>query len=137
MQIINISVTISLTLNVNENFSPRYGNLDINFNDKNFEEQCNNHKLLVQKQGPRRAKKIRQRLDELRAADSLYDMKFLGGRCHELKGDRSGELSLDLDHPYRLIFLPGNNPTPLLPDGGLDWKHITSVLIFSIEDTHG
>ena len=92
---------------------------------------------MVQKQGPIRANKIRQRLDDLRAADTLFDMKFLGGRCHELKGDRSGELSLDLDHPYRLIFIPNNNPTPNLPDGGLDWKQITSVLIIDIEDTHG
>ncbi len=110
--------------------------LDINFNDNKFEKQCNINSLLVQKQGPIRAKKIRLRLDDLRAAISLQDMKYVGGRCHELIGDRIGQLSLDLDHPYRLIFIPGNNPVPRLPDGGLDWKNITSVLIIGIEDTH-
>ena len=110
--------------------------MDIYFTDKKFEKQCNQHSLLDRKQGQNRANRIRQRLDDLRAANSLHDMKFLGGRCHELRGDRSGQLSLDLDHPYRLIFVPGNNPIPRLEDGGLDWKQITSVQIIGIEDTH-
>jgi plasmid maintenance system killer protein len=110
--------------------------LDISFVDKKFEKQCNQHRLLVQKQGPNRANKIRQRLDDFRAANSLEDMRFLGGRCHELKGNKSGQLSLDLDHPYRLIFVPGNDPIPRKEDGGLDWNQITSILIIGIEDTH-
>ena len=42
-------------------------------------------------------------------------------RCHELtEGKRIGELSVDLDHPYRLIFIPDNDPVPRRDDGGLE-----------------
>jgi hypothetical protein len=56
-------------------------------------------------------------------------------RCHELKGDRAGQLSVDLVHPYRLIFEP-TVPVPRKPDGGIDWKLVTAVTIIGVEDTH-
>jgi hypothetical protein len=63
-------------------------------------------------------------------------MRNLPGRCHELREDRAGQLSLDLDHPYRLIFEPADNPIPLKPDGGIDWKKVTAIRIIGVEDTH-
>lgn len=80
---------------------------------------------------------IRRRLDDLRAAKMLADMRCLPGRCHELHGDRKGQLSLDLKHPYRFLFKPAMNPIPLKSDGGLDWTLVTSVEILEVEDTHG
>lgn len=50
--------------------------------------------------------------------------------------DRALQLSLDLDHPYRLIFEPANEPIPTKPDGGLDWNKVTAVRILGVEDTH-
>ena len=110
--------------------------MDISFEDKKFEKQCNTFKLLQKEQGAVRAKKINQRLGTLRAASTLADMKNLPGRCHELTGDRAGQLSLDLDHPYRLIFEPANEPIPRKEDGGLDWTKITAVRIIGVVDTH-
>ena len=111
--------------------------LDITFASDKFEKECNSQKLLVRQQGARRAKRIRRRLDDLRAADCLEDMRSLPGRCHELTGDRPGQISLDLDHPYRLIFVPANNPVPCKADGGLDWARVTAIEIIGVEDTHG
>ena len=111
--------------------------MDIVFENSDFEKQCNNHKLLVRKHGSIRAKRIRQRLDDLRAASSLDVMLMLPGRCHELKQDRAGQISLDLDHPYRLIFEPANHPVPLKEVGGLDWNNITAIMILGVDDTHG
>ena len=111
--------------------------MDIAFESDKFRKRCNDHKLLVRKYGPKGAKKLRQRLDDLRAAETLEDMRRVPGRCHELKGDRAGQLSLDLDHPYRLIFVPANDPIPEKPDGGLDWTKVTAVEIIDVEDTHG
>jgi plasmid maintenance system killer protein len=82
------------------------------------------------------ARVIRRRLDDLDAAETLEDMRNLAGRCHELTGDRAGQLSLDLAHPRRLIFIPNDYPVPTKPDDGLDWKQIRSVRILEIEDTH-
>jgi plasmid maintenance system killer protein len=80
---------------------------------------------------------IRRRLDELRAAEVLEDLRNLPGpRCHELRGDRAGQISVDLDHPYRLIFEPADDPVPRKPDGGLDWRSVTAVRILEVTDTH-
>jgi plasmid maintenance system killer protein len=111
--------------------------LDITFASKKLRKECNKHNLLVRQHGAVRAKKIRQRLDDLSAADCLEDMRRLPGRCHELTGDRSGQLSLDLDGPYRLIFVPANEPVPLKADGGLDRTRVTAIEIIGVEDTHG
>lgn len=110
--------------------------MDIIFSSSKFEEECNNQRLLQKRYGADRAKRLRRRLDDLRAANILEDMRNLPGRCHELLGDRAGQLSIDLDHPYRLIFEPANEPIPTKPDGGLDWKQVTVVKIIGVEDTH-
>ena len=108
------------------------------FKTKKFQKECNKKKLLVRIHGKRRADLIERRLDDFRAATSLYEVKFLPGtRCHELKGNRSGQFSVDLDHPHRLIFRPVNDPLPKKPDGGFDWEGITRIEIIGIEDTHG
>lgn len=51
-------------------------------------------------------------------------------------GDRAGQLSMDLDHPYRLIFTPDHDPYPKRPEGGLDWRQVTAINILGVEDTH-
>ena len=110
--------------------------MDIVFKEHKFEKECNNQRLLEKNQGKDRAKRIRRRLDDLRAAAVLEDMRNIPGRCHELSQNRSGQLSLDLDHPYRLIFEPADEPIPRKEDGGIDWKKITAVRILGVEDTH-
>lgn len=110
--------------------------MDIVFKNNSLKKQFNNQKLLERKNGADRAKRIRRRLDNLRAVNVLEDMRNLPGRCHELHGNRAGQFSLDLDHPYRLIFEPANEPIPTKSDGGIDWKNVTAVKIIGIEDTH-
>jgi proteic killer suppression protein len=110
--------------------------MDITFKNQKFEKECNNQKLLQKQHGQIRAKRVRRRLDDLRAANVLEDMRNLPGRCHELRGDRARQLSLDLDHPYRLIFEPANDPIPIKPGGGIDWKKVTVIRIIGVEDTH-
>ncbi len=110
--------------------------MDIIFKSKTFEKECNRHSLLVRRRGQHRAKLIRRRLDDLRAAANLLVMRTLPGRCHELKENREGQLSIDLDGPYRLIFRVANDPVPAKSDGGLDWSQVTVIEILGLEDTH-
>ena len=110
--------------------------MDILFRERKFEKQCNQHTALVRAQGGRRAPLIRARLDALRAATCLEDLRNIPGRLHELKKNRKGQLSLDLDHPYRLILIPNHDPVPSTEDGGMDWGRVTAVKILGIEDTH-
>ena len=111
--------------------------MDIIFSTANLKKECCDSKLLQRRHGPERAQRIRRRLDELRAANNLEEMRFLPqARCHELHGDRAGQISLDLDHPYRLIIVPAHDPVPVRDDGGLDWLQITAVRILEITNTH-
>jgi len=74
---------------------------------------------------------------ELKAAVDLDDISRLPpARCHELTGDRAGQLSVDLKHPYRLLFIPANDPIIRKSDNGLDWSAVTEVEIIDIDDTH-
>ena len=104
------------------------------FEDEKFAKECNNLRLLQRQHGKVRARRILQRLADLAGADTLEDMRNAPGRCHELHGDRAGQLSMDLDHPYRLLFRPG--ATARKPDGGLDWTRLRAVIVIGVADTH-
>jgi len=86
-------------------------------------------------------KKIMMRVNELRAAISLVDFwPPMSGpeRCHELKGDLAGTFSIDLKHPYRLLFVPIEENSPKdRSDEQKRWTSITNIEIVAIEDTHG
>jgi plasmid maintenance system killer protein len=111
--------------------------VDVTLRDKRLREEVNDSRRLKGRFGAAMAKVIRRRLDDLRAAPSLEIMRQLPGRCHELRADRAGQLSLDLRGPYRLLFVPAHDPLPQKPDGGLDWTQVTAVEIIEVEDTHG
>lgn len=57
-------------------------------------------------------------------------------RRHLLKQGMEKQYSIDVQHPYRLIIKVGPELTPLKPDGGIDDKMVTSVMIMEIADTH-
>lgn len=110
--------------------------MEVSFDDADLAETLGNKRELRKKHGAVRAKRIEQRLKHLAVVETLADMRSMPGRCHELRGDRAGQLSLDLDHPYRLLFRPAGNPDPG-PGGGLDWSAVRAVVVTGIEDTHG
>lgn len=111
--------------------------MEILFQNNRLCKEFNSDKLLVQRYGKLQAKLIQRRLVEIRAANALEDLRALPQvRCHELKGNRAGQISVDVQHPQRLLFECGNNPVPRKPDGGLDWKQVTVIVIIGVEDTH-
>ncbi len=87
------------------------------------------------------AKKIELRLAALAAAESLADFwppNRGPERCHELTGNLAGFFSVDLEHPYRLLFKPvWTGPPPDCNDEKERWKSISSIDVLAIEDTHG
>jgi len=88
--------------------------------------------------GEQNARKIRQRLVEFRAAETLADVSALPpARCHELKGERKGQFAVDCRHPYKLVFKPAHNPVPRLENGGIDLAVVTEILVLEVVDYHG
>ena len=111
--------------------------MDVHFTTKRFEKACSDARVMNRTCGPERAKQLRKRLAQLRAAEVLADMRRLpGARCHALREDRKGQLSVDLDGPYRLIFVPADEAPPAGSDGMLDWDRVTAVVSIEIVDTH-
>jgi len=112
--------------------------MDIDFADARLRETCNNQKRLVKTHGERRARKIRLRLDQLRAAATLAEFQHVHRGCHPLHYDREGEWAADLDGGYRLIFEANHSPLPTRADGvTLDIEKITAVKILEVTDYHG
>ncbi len=109
----------------------------IYFHTSKLQKLCSSKVEAVKKLGPKRAGKLMQRLQELDAAENLAEIaRVPPPRCHELTGQRKGQLSVDLEHPYRLLFIPANEPVPRTADGGLDWNAVTEIEIIEIADTH-
>jgi len=93
--------------------------------------------LLQKVYGERRARLIRRRLDELRAANTLDEISHIPPpRMHQLKGERQGQISLDLDYPYRLLMTVANNPVPKKDNGSINLSKVTAVMVLGVEDTH-
>jgi len=111
--------------------------MQIHYRTTKLKKVCDSQKEMLKTFGAPKAKKLQQRLMELRAADHLGQIsKLPQPRCHELSNNREGQLSVDLDHPYRLIFIPANDPVPKKEDGGLNWNAVTEIEIVEIVDTH-
>lgn len=79
---------------------------------------------------------LRRRLAMLRGTPTLADLHNAPGNCHELGGNRAGQLAVRLTGNMRLVFTPNHEPSPTKPDGGLIWEDITKVKIEEVVDYH-
>lgn len=111
--------------------------MQIRFANARLRKLCEDEQVMLRKLGDRQARMLMKRLMEFRAAATLSDIGRLpGARCHQMKGDRQGQLTVDLVYPERLVFEPDHDPIPTKPDGGMDWSKITAVWVVEIADTH-
>lgn len=110
--------------------------MNITFGKKDLDKYANDDRLAQRKMGKKRADLYKERLDDLMAAKILEDTKYLPGNFHELKANRKGQWACDLDHPYRLIFEPHENPIPTNNDGQYLWIEIKGVEIIEIVNYH-
>lgn len=111
--------------------------MKILFQNDRLRKEFNDGRLLVKRYGAIRGKLIQRRLAEIYAADCLEDLRALPqARYHQLKENRAEQISADVQHPYRLLFVCGNDPVPRNADGGLDWARVTAIVIIGVENTH-
>lgn len=101
------------------------------FATESFRNECNNQDLLVKRYGASRARSLRQRLDELSAADVLEDMRSMPHVPFHAFPDSPGDLAVEAGAPYWLCF----RPFPASESGppvASDWKKIDSILILGL-----
>jgi proteic killer suppression protein len=105
----------------------------ITFATSKLRKQCNSLKEAQRKWGTVCGELVMARLDDIKAADNVKQLRSLPQTgCHQLSGNRAGQWAVNVQHPYRLIFEPANDPTPKLPDGGIDEERITAVRILGV-----
>ncbi len=101
--------------------------MKISFGDKKLEKLANDYRKCQKALGQLRAKLYNKRLLDLHNSQTLEDVRNLPGHYHELKEDRKGQWSCDLDQPYRLIFEPQEKPIPADKSGKYIWLEIKGV----------
>jgi plasmid maintenance system killer protein len=114
--------------------------MEVHTRNKDLRAALDDDAFAKRRFGADMAKKLRLRLDALKAAESLADLwppKSGPERCHELKGELDGTFSIDLKQPYRLLFTPLEPEAQNDPDEHQRWKSITKIELLGIEDTHG
>jgi proteic killer suppression protein len=104
------------------------------FDDERLRKLCEDEKTAKKNLGRDSAKKLKSRLADLRAAQTVRDL--VAGKPHPLKRDRAGEFSLELHGGVRLVFAPANEPAPRTVDEAVDWARVTEVLVIYIGDYH-
>ncbi len=111
--------------------------MKLEFQDKKLGAACETQRSRVRAFGADRATRLQKRLSVLSAAMNLEELRHVPGRFHELKHDRAGQITADLDHPYRLVFVPviAEAERPQHANGYV-WSKITHVSIVEITDTH-
>ncbi len=110
--------------------------MELSFKNRKLEKRLTDPGKMMKSFG-KFAARVNQRIKDLTDADNLAVMRTLpAARCHELTGDRKGQLAVDVSGNYRMIFEPNHNPVPQKEDGGLNWEEVTKIQINEIEDYH-
>jgi proteic killer suppression protein len=108
--------------------------MEISFGNSKLQKLCEQSTKAQRELGADCAKKLRSRLADLMAAESVQDL--VAGRPHPLEGDRQGQFSLSLAGAKRLVFEPADEPMPVGEDGSIIWSKVTQVRIVFIGDYH-
>lgn len=110
--------------------------MNLTFSEKTLKKVANNDRKLDYEFGTLRGRLIKLRLDAMRAADNLEELRHVPGNFHELTGNRKGQWACSLDQPYRLIFEPHEDPIPTDDDGKYIWLDIKGVDVTEIVNYH-
>jgi proteic killer suppression protein len=103
--------------------------MEISFKDKKLKKHCEDITSLKKSYGAQ-APTIMQRINEIKAAESLLDISKLPHlRLHPLQGTYKNCYAIDIKHPYRIIISPQNGTTQ-------DYKTIGQIMIIDIIDYH-
>jgi proteic killer suppression protein len=79
--------------------------VQVAFRNRKLEKCYRDHKRASLEWGEQVARKYIQRIDIIQEMENLGELSALPGlRCHELKGNRSGQYAVSLTGSWRLIF---------------------------------
>lgn len=111
--------------------------VDISFKNKKMKRIFESNAELKKEFGKVNARFIQRRMAFLNAAPNLSHVpRRPPERCHQLKGRRSEQFAVDVEHPFRLVFIPAHSPIPTTKDGGVELQQVTAIEILVVEGYH-
>jgi proteic killer suppression protein len=104
------------------------------FSTKAIRSLCECQAKAERELGYKAAKKLRERLADIEAADNVTDL--VAGRPREIEGGRLPNYAVNLADGYRIIICANHNEIPLTKAGRIDWSKVSRVRIHKIEVAH-
>lgn len=111
--------------------------MEIKYSSNKLEKSVSSPNEIFKNYGTR-AKKVKQRLEELKAAANLEILKTIpAAGCHELDGNRKGQFAVQISGNHRIVFIPDQSTIIKKENGQIDFSAITIIEILTIgEDYH-
>ena len=111
--------------------------MEISYRNQGLAKLFDSERELRRAYGDRQARIILARIGLLANVETLAMVPHSPPeRMHQLAGARQNQFAVNLVHPYRLVFCPGNDPVPLKEDGGIDLTRVTAITILEVVDYH-
>jgi plasmid maintenance system killer protein len=109
--------------------------VEIEFKTAKLKKTCESYELARKKWGDKRARAIIKRLNEIQSAECIADLNHAPPtRCHLLEPHKRGIYAVDVEHPFRLLFLAiSEDGEPL---GNFDSAQVRCVKILEVTDYH-
>lgn len=102
------------------------------FADEQIRGQAISLKLMMQKYGDRKAKRMRQRLDELDAANNLEDVRTLPAlRCQQVNNQPTF-ITICTIRPAGMLFKVED--LTCFDGNALNWRSVTTLKIISLDE---
>jgi len=109
--------------------------MDLFFNNSDLASLCSCQTKMLTRLGAEKARRLAQRLQELRAIDTLEDLKALPGIVYkELDGADVGDLALDVAFGCRLVFRPARELIVGSASRWTDCKRVNGLVVVAVQD---
>ena len=106
--------------------------MGIAFATKRLRQLCETEVTARDALGEKVARKLRARLADLSAAQSVKDL--VAGSPREVCRDGTPAIAIKLSCGARLLFTANHSNLPMASRGGVDWSKVTRVKVICIED---
>jgi proteic killer suppression protein len=124
-------------MTASSNVVPRRSLVDqviLAFSTKALRSLCECQAKAERQLGFKVAKKLRERLADIRAASNVTDL--VAGRPCEIEGGRLANYAINLADGYRMVLCANHNGIPLAESRRIDWSKVSRVRIHRIEVAH-
>jgi len=104
------------------------------FSTKAIRSLCECQAKAEREIGLKAARKLRERLADIRAASNVTDL--VAGRPREIEAGRLPNYAINLADGYQIVLRANHNEIPLTKSGRIDWSKVSRVRIHRIEVAH-